>query len=122
MPLSYCDYGEGNSDEDCAKFALKDGEKNECKKKNNENKCEEVPKKTGDEPDIEDESGSSKTDSDTEAGKTDKGQTSDNDNNGEGKQDTSKSTEGTTGENGKDNNVNFINAAFGLLLINYLLF
>ena len=122
MLLSYCDYGEGNSDEDCAKFALKDGEKNECKKKNSENKCEEVPKKAGDEPDIDEESGSSKTDSDTEAGKTDKGQTSDNDNNGEGKQDTSKSTEDTTGENGKDNNGNFINAAFGLLLINYLLF
>jgi hypothetical protein len=118
MPLSYCDYGEGNSDEDCAKFALKDGEKNECKKKNSEN----IPKKTGDEPDINEESGSSKTDSDKGADKTDKGQTSDNDKNGEGKQDTSKSTEGATGENKKDDNGNFINAAFGLLLISHLLF
>ena len=37
-------------------------------------------------------------------------------------QDTSKSTEGTTDKIGKDNNGNFINASFGLLLINYLLF
>ena len=41
--LFYCQYGEGNSDEDCSKYALKDKEKT-CKKKADENKCEEVGK------------------------------------------------------------------------------
>lgn len=135
MLLAYCDYGEGNSDADCANFALKDGEKNECKKKNNENKCEEVAKKTGDEPGTDEESGSTKTDkveisdenvestdSNEEPANTDKSQPSGSNKSGEGNQDTSKSTQGTTGENEKDNNGNFINGGFGLLLISYLLF
>ena len=44
MLLTYCEYGEGNTDEDCAKYALRDEEKNECKKKLDENLCIEVEK------------------------------------------------------------------------------
>ena len=41
MLLTYCEYGKGNSDEDCSKYALKD-KKKECKKKINSKKCIEV--------------------------------------------------------------------------------
>ena len=41
--LYYCEYGTGLDDNDCANYALKDLQK-ECKKKANENKCEEVEK------------------------------------------------------------------------------
>lgn len=126
MLLTYCDYAEGNSDEVCSKFALKNIEQNECKKKSGENKCEEVKKKTEDEPDGEsgnDESQTSdkdgsKTDSDKASSTTEQSQA------GEGNQDTAKSTEGTTGknDNDNDNSGNIINIAFGLSLIIYVLF
>ena len=126
MLLSYCDYAQGNSDAECAKFALKDIEQNECKKKSDENKCEEVKKKTEDEPDGESGNDESQTgdkdesgaDSDKTSSTTDKSQA------GEGNQDTTKSTEGTTGktDNDNDNSGNIINVAFGLSLINYVLF
>ena len=41
--MAYCQYGEGTSDDECAKFAL-EVETKVCKKKANENKCEEVEK------------------------------------------------------------------------------
>ena len=39
--LTYCEFGEGESDEECGGYVLKD-ENKVCKKKSDENKCEEV--------------------------------------------------------------------------------
>ena len=41
--ITYCEHGNGASDDDCGKFAVKDTNK-ECKKKKNEDVCEEVTK------------------------------------------------------------------------------
>ena len=42
--LSYCEYANGNSNDDCAKYALKDEEKNVCVKSKYANKCIEIEK------------------------------------------------------------------------------
>lgn len=46
VQLFYCEYGTGLDDNDCTNYALKDTNK-ECKKKADENKCEEVEKNDG---------------------------------------------------------------------------
>jgi hypothetical protein len=88
VQLTYCEFGIGLDDNECAKYTLKDTEKI-CKKKASENKCEEVAKTDGDQP----ESGEG-------------GNGGDGGNGGNG---------GST-EN-KGNNGSFLNVAFGLLLI-----
>jgi len=47
LQLTYCEYGIGIDDYDCAKYALKNKDK-VCKKKVDSNKCEEVEKTSGD--------------------------------------------------------------------------
>ena len=102
--LPYCDYATGTSDAECANYALKDGTKNECKKKAEENKCEEVEKKTA--PAASDEEKSS--DEEDKSSDEDK--------------DTSKNTE-KTNENKEDKNGgNLISVSCLLLLIiNFIL-
>ena len=110
--LAYCNYASGSSDEQCAKFALKD-EKKECKKKEDKNECEEVEKKT---------EKTEKTEQvlpDT-VDKTDIGKTSDETENSDGNKDTSETTQAATPNKGNDNRGNLINVAYSLLLINYL--
>ena len=109
--LSYCDYGIGSSDEDCAKFALKD-EKKECKKKEGENKCEEVEKKT--EPVTPDDG---KTDKEE---KSDGAKTSDKDESSDAIKDASDTTAAPATKKENENSGNLINVAYSLLLINYL--
>ena len=108
--LSYCDYGTGKTDSECAKYALKDGTKNECKKKADENKCEEVEKKS--EPTTSD--GEKNSDEEDET-KSDKDKSSDEN------KDTSKSTEAKSKNEENENGGNLINVSCCLLLIIYFL-
>ena len=150
MLLAYCQYGEGTSDAECAKFALEANTKI-CKKKASENKCEEV-EKTSEEGD--DTTESTDTDDTTEASeKDDTTKTTDKDDTTKetskqdttketSKQDTTKETskqdttkevvvssdnvEGTDKTNTtttkeKNNSGNFMNVGFGLLLLYTLL-
>ena len=56
VQLTYCEYGIGLDDYDCAKYTLKDSEKI-CKKKASENKCEEVTKTDDEQPGSGDDNG-----------------------------------------------------------------
>ena len=139
--LSYCQYGLGTSDTECAKFALQDSTK-ECKKKASENKCEEVEKTTpqgpggNEETDTDSKENEHDTDSkenehDTESkenehdtdSKENETQGSDIDNTSDKADETkaSDTTKTNPGTNGNNNNSgNYLNTALGLLLINYL--
>ena len=129
--LTYCDFGAGSSDDDCRKYALKDTDKNICKKKASENKCEEVEKPKEPEEPVEEEEtpeknkeGEETTEKDKEGEKTtekDKEgeQTTDNGGNNKDDKDTSEDKESTNG-NKSNNSGKLINLTFCLLLINYL--
>jgi len=116
--LPYCDYATGTSDAECANYALKDVTKNECKKKAEENKCEEVEKKSA--PASSDEEKSS----DKEDKSSDKEEKSsdEEDKSSDEDKDTSKNTE-KTNENKEDKNGgNLISVSCLLLLIiNFIL-
>ena len=111
MLLSYCNYAVPSSDGDCSKFALKDTEK-ECKKKEGENKCEEVEKKT--EPVTPDDG---KTDKEE---KSDGAKTSDKDESSDAIKDASDTTAAPATKKENETSGNLINVAYSLLLINYL--
>jgi hypothetical protein len=128
--LSYCQYGLGTSDTECAKFALQDSTK-ECKKKASENKCEEVEKTTPQGPGGNEETDSKENEHDTESkenehdtdSKENETQGSDIDNTSDKADETkaSDTTKTNPGTNGNNNNSgNYLNSALGLLLINYL--
>ena len=139
--LSYCQYGLGTSDTECAKFALQDSTK-ECKKKASENKCEEVEKTTPQGPggNEETDTDSKENEHDTESkenehdtdskenehdtdSKENETQGSDIDNTSDKADETkaSDTTKTNPGTNGNNNNSgNYLNSALGLLLINYL--
>ena len=108
--LSYCDYGAGKTDSECAIYALKDGAKNECKKKADENKCEEVEKKS----ETATSDGEKNSDEDDET-KSDKDKSSDEN------KDTSNNTEAKSKNEENENGGNLINVSCCLLLIIYFL-
>ena len=123
MLLSYCNYAVPSSDGDCSKFALKDTEK-ECKKKEGENKCEEVEKKTEpEEPEKPDEENEEPEESEEhdETKESEEGDKTEKEKENDEGDDTSKATPSNTGNKGNENSGNLINVAFCLLLINLLL-
>ena len=114
MLVSFCKFGIPNSDGDCSQFALEDKTK-KCKKKEGENKCEEVEEKT--EP-VEPGEGE-KTEVPKEE-KSDGAKTSDKDESSEAIKDASDTTASPATKTENENIGNLINVAYSLLLINYL--
>ena len=137
VQYTFCDYGVGDSDTACGNYALKNEEK-VCKKKEGENKCEEVEKKeneshtpgeeSGDETKTSDKNENVSNTSDKKvddstsgndkvSDKTEINGTGKVDNNGDEIDDSSEANEdnGETGD--KKGSGNFLKNAFGLLLM-----
>ena len=124
MLLYYCQYGIGTTDEECSAFALKD-ENKACKKKANENLCEEVVKNTSEDT-TKDSKDTTKDSTDTNKDSTDttkdsKDTTKDSTDNTKGSDDTTKGNDDNTADDEGSSDGNFLNVAYALLLLISLL-